>query len=400
MNFLKRAITSQLSHSSHPSRKSLFLLRPVTQSSYYSTTYKLNNPQTNKPRTQKPPQEPSGSSSSLTWSQRVKKQSDELTAWPRPSEIPFQAKVANLVNLIGHITTPIKFQSTPDGKYLSGAVFSQENESFDIPVVFEGDLAHVVASHVKKNDCVYVVGRLSEDPLPFVLSESQGKFHLLVENINFVQGFEKKAFDFKSKKSSASDAARNALSKTTIAEGENDASEKYSGKTVETGNFEPKISQTSLRNADTRRDGDSVWRDLVNNPTHWRDYREQKLKGLVKEKYPDFKNKDDGTALWLNKAPEFVWSGLQRLDFDGYAPKQKNMNVAKDEESWKSLVENPSKWWDNRVGKKNAKSPDFKHKETGDALWLNRSPDWVLSKLPPLKEPQNAPAGKKNMQAT
>lgn len=328
------------------------------------------------------------------------KESEELTAWPRPSEIPFQAKVANLVNLIGHITTPIKFQSTSDGRYLSGAIFSQENESFDIPVVFEGDLAHVVSSHVKKNDCVYVVGRLSEDPLPFVLSESQGKFHLVVENINFVQGFEKKAFDFKSKKKSASDAGRNTLSTTTIAENENDASERYSGKTAASGNFEPKIFQTSLRNADTRRDGVSVWRDLVNNPTHWKDYREQKFKGLVKEKHPDFKNKDDATALWLNKAPEFVLSGLQRLDFDGYASKQKNMSVAKDEESWKSLVEDPSKWWDNRVGKKNAKWPDFKHKETGDALWLNRSPDWVLSKLPPLEEPQNAPAGKKNMQAT
>jgi hypothetical protein len=33
----------------------------------------------------------------------------------------------------------------------------------------------------------------------------------------------------------------------------------------------------------------------------------------------------------------------------------------------------------------NAKAPDFKHKDTGEALWLNDSPAWVLSKLPPLR---------------
>lgn len=31
------------------------------------------------------------------------------------------------------------------------------------------------------------------------------------------------------------------------------------------------------------------------------------------------------------------------------------------------------------------RSPDFKHKETGEALWLSDSPTWVLSKLPPPK---------------
>ncbi|KAF2552805.1 hypothetical protein F2Q68_00037188 [Brassica cretica] len=58
------------------------------------------------------------------------------------------------------------------------------------------------------------------------------------------------------------------------------------------------------------------------------------------------------------------------------------------EESWKELVENPDKWWDNRIDKRNAKAPDFKHKETGEALWLNESPIWVLSKLPPVKKRQ------------
>ncbi|KAL3536303.1 hypothetical protein ACH5RR_004764 [Cinchona calisaya] len=362
MNFLKRAITSQLSHSS---RKCLFPLPPLTQSSFYATTRNLDNPQTLNPRTQKP-QEPSPSS---IGPQRVKKLTEELTVSSRPSEIPYQVKVANSLNLIGHITTPIKSHSTSDGKYLSVAIISQENfnQSFEIPVVFEGDLALVVASHVKKNDCVYVTGRLTEDPLPFVLCENQGNFHVVVENINFVEGFEKRAFEYKSNKN---------------------ACLKNSGKILESVNCEPKI------------DRDSLWRDLVNNPKHWRDFREQKFKGLVKERHPDFKRKDDGTALWLNEAPEFVLSGLQRLDSGVHSPMQKKGNVTKEEDSWKSLVENPSKWWDNRLDKKHAKGPDFRHKETGDVLWLDRLPDWVFSTLPPLKEQQNVASGRKNVQAT
>lgn len=36
-------------------------------------------------------------------------------------------------------------------------------------------------------------------------------------------------------------------------------------------------------------------------------------------------------------------------------------------------------------GKLKEKYPDFKHKETGKALWLTDSPAWVQPKLPSLK---------------
>lgn len=42
---------------------------------------------------------------------------------------------------------------------------------------------------------------------------------------------------------------------------------------------------------------------------------------------------------------------------------------------------------------RNARYPDFKHKETGEGLWLESSPSWVLPKLPPLK-PKQAETGK------
>lgn len=42
------------------------------------------------------------------------------------------------------------------------------------------------------------------------------------------------------------------------------------------------------------------------------------------------------------------------------------------------------------INQKSERHPDFKHKETGEALWLDSSPKWVLPKLPPLKEKQEA----------
>ncbi|KAK6160761.1 hypothetical protein DH2020_004142 [Rehmannia glutinosa] len=42
----------------------------------------------------------------------------------------------------------------------------------------------------------------------------------------------------------------------------------------------------------------------------------------------------------------------------------------------------PSEWWDNRNHKSNTKLPDFKHKDTGEVLWLkDNDPPWVRKQL-------------------
>jgi len=54
---------------------------------------------------------------------------------------------------------------------------------------------------------------------------------------------------------------------------------------------------------------------------------------------------------------------------------------------WRSLAEEPDTWWDNRDRKAqpgaNPRSPDFKHKESGEALWIESrdTPAWVLETL-------------------
>ncbi|GER41353.1 organellar single-stranded DNA binding protein 3 [Striga asiatica] len=150
----------------------------------------------------------------------------------------------------------------------------------------------------------------------------------------------------------------------------------------------------------------NLWRDLLKSPKQWWDYRGHKSNGLVKERHPDFKHKDSGNGLWLDSAPFWVSQRLAELEFDvkflrprlsqggeGVGEAENRVQGAKGEDSWKNLVENPNKWWDNRLGKKNPRSPDFKHKETGEGLWLSNMPEWALSRLPQSKD------GKKSIQA-
>ncbi|PIN15893.1 hypothetical protein CDL12_11453 [Handroanthus impetiginosus] len=53
------------------------------------------------------------------------------------------------------------------------------------------------------------------------------------------------------------------------------------------------------------------------------------------------------------------------------------------EELWQAFFANPTEWWDNRKNKRSPNYPDFKHKDTGEALWVeNRyNPPWVKSQL-------------------
>lgn len=49
---------------------------------------------------------------------------------------------------------------------------------------------------------------------------------------------------------------------------------------------------------------------------------------------------------------------------------------------WQVFFSNPYEWWDNRKNKLYPGSPDFKHKETGEVLWLSpNDPPWVKKQL-------------------
>ncbi|XP_058725188.1 protein OSB1, mitochondrial-like isoform X1 [Vicia villosa] len=49
---------------------------------------------------------------------------------------------------------------------------------------------------------------------------------------------------------------------------------------------------------------------------------------------------------------------------------------------WQVFFASPNEWWDRRKNKLNPNSPDFKHKDTGEALWLSKhNPPWVTRQL-------------------
>lgn len=403
-----------------------FYLHPIAalhHCNFYSTkaaTTIQKTQKVTKPRTQQKAPE-----KSYSFAQTIKKQAEAPPSalWPKPQPISYQAKVANFVNFIGNVEIPVKFVTDSDGKHFSVTVISLRSEggrgSLSIPVVFEGDLAHVTACHVKESDCVFVSGQFSVDPLKCMLSE---KFHVVAESINFVEGFEKNDLDGKlgfSSPAAGIDEVGRVRSKNVDdiefdgAKGKNSSIERpavtlYEAETVPqpVASVE-NVGSKSWEIGSKKKDANQIldlWSELVKQPLQWWDYRSHKANGLVKEKFPDFKQKGTGESLWISSAPKWILSALGKLEFDvkemkaekkvygfgGEGDSERKQNQSPDlENSWKNLVENPGKWWDNRAGKKNSKAPDFRHKETGEVLWLNRSPEWVLSELPPMKGGQN-----------
>ncbi|KAK1389382.1 Primosome PriB/single-strand DNA-binding [Heracleum sosnowskyi] len=49
---------------------------------------------------------------------------------------------------------------------------------------------------------------------------------------------------------------------------------------------------------------------------------------------------------------------------------------------WQVFFTNPLEWYDNRKSKKSPNHPDFRHKDTGEVLWLKHSdPPWIQKQL-------------------
>ncbi|KAK9099865.1 hypothetical protein Scep_023295 [Stephania cephalantha] len=258
----QRAISSPLMDTKH-------LLHPLTalQHSLYSTT-KSKTPK--KPKPQQSPEhgglemETRGYSNDDFVDDRQVRLYDgapkmgqmdakRARAWARPSEIPWQAKVVNSVNLIGLVGMPVQFEPSADGKYWAGTILEQEkNSNFPpiwIPLVFEGDLAHVAACHLKEKDLVHVAGRLVVDPPQFRLEQGNSSVQVMVDNLNFV----KKSYQPK----------------------ESHTLHKQHEQTTDFS-ANAHINESFM---------DSLWRELVSNPNKWRDNRKAKIEGLVRVSY-------------------------------------------------------------------------------------------------------------------
>nr|CAB3479427.1 unnamed protein product [Digitaria exilis] len=282
---------------------------------------------------------------------------------PRSPTIPFQPKVANTVRLVGNVAAPLHMQQTPDGRFYAVSVLVQDRRldipKFWVPIVFQDDLAQVLAHGLQ-----FVDSKVVETGA--ILDEEEG----CMEVVKAEKKLEEKRVTSKYPPSAGS--------------GYKNKWDKFS----------------------------NLWNDVITRPQDWIDNRPQKKDGSRSARYPDFKNKVSGEALWLDSAPPTV---LDKLDgmvfgtghgedkaFSSYTQKGTVANWSKfrkspdasalskqkpeEEELWRDLLDNPVNWWDNRTDKRTPKSPDFKHKESGEALWIgSKSPQWAVDALPSLK---------------
>ncbi|KZV58120.1 Plastid transcriptionally active 9 [Dorcoceras hygrometricum] len=108
----------------------------------------------------------------------IERHSAVLTDWPRPREIPFRVKFGEFDP---SCPEPCKFEDSSNKKPFAATVISRaaggEKNSLFIPVVFEGDLAHIVARHVQVNEFAFVSGKLTRDhPMQLLLNQYLGGF--------------------------------------------------------------------------------------------------------------------------------------------------------------------------------------------------------------------------------
>ncbi|RRT81566.1 hypothetical protein BHE74_00008267 [Ensete ventricosum] len=93
---------------------------------------------------------------------------------------------------------------------------------------------------------------------------------------------------------------------------------------------------------------------------------------------------------FLLKLLTACFSGNEGAKFGSYVGNSSGST----EKLWQAFFANPVDWWDNRKNKvaelsslqflqRNPKYPDFKHKDTGEALWIDsmNNPHWVKSQL-------------------
>ncbi|TKW18835.1 hypothetical protein SEVIR_5G457800v4 [Setaria viridis] len=313
---------------------------------------------------------------------------------PRPPTIPFQPKVANTVRLVGTVGAPVHLQRTPDGRFSAVSVLVQDRRidfpSFWVPIVFKDDLAQVAASHLKENDLVYVSGQLTCDVPPLKLDDGQANIQVLAHLLSFVDS--------------------NVVDTEAVMDEEEGFMEVVEPeKKVEAKRVSSKYPPGTFSGYRSKWDKfNKLWNDVITRPEDWNDHRPQKKNGSKSPKFPDFTNKVSKEALWLDSAQSTVLEKLDDVVFgSGYAacredkPYSTSTNWSKfrkspdasasskqkieEEELWRDLLDNPANWWDNRTDKRSPKSPDFKHKESGKALWIGfKTPQWAVDALPSL----------------
>ncbi|KAG5230965.1 protein OSB [Salix suchowensis] len=283
----------------------------------------------------------------------------------RPSTVEWKPSVVNLVRFIGTVDrSPIIYRTKGCGFGCYTLLHARDphvsNRRFRILVEMWGEMAKMCIQHVKPNDNIYVSGHLESYFRLDRTGNPNSSYKIIASELCFIAQHNQRS-DCQSLEEPESETC------LKFKEPESGACQKYmepySG--AETGVEKDRSHLCS-------------WKAFFSNPHEWWDRRKFKKNS----KFPDFKHKISGDALWLksNDAP-WIKTKLQLLDWKTgehfEAERHKNYLYL-----WQVFFSSPHEWWDNRENKENSASPDFKHKDTGEALWLSpNDPPWVKRQI-------------------
>ncbi|PON95016.1 Single-stranded DNA-binding protein [Trema orientale] len=202
-------------------------------------------------------------------------------AYPRPAEIQWKKELCNTVHLIGVVGVPVEIKHLPSGKVVAWTRLAVKKSSTDtswINLTFWDELAQVAFQHVQKGQQIYVYGRLISDTVESDDGKQQTYYKVVVQQLNFVE----KSFS--------------------------------SGTLYDRGGSDSTIPARKLGNnaANSDETVEELWQAFFANPVDWWDNRKTKRN----PKYPDFKHKDTGEALWIEGRynPPWVKAQLAILD--------------------------------------------------------------------------------------
>ncbi|KAL0712032.1 hypothetical protein Bca4012_019010 [Brassica carinata] len=289
----------------------------------------------------------------------------------KPLSTRFHFNQSNSVSLMGFVDQPIRVIDTkPDRFGVSTLLRVKDprdpNRSFRIPLSIWDVMARKCVAHLKPNDFISISGRLvSYDKSSGNENSSLGlRYQIKVSELNHVMAPPSHVLELRYPKSQTQ-------------------KQSFVPFTRKDDNFLYVLVSLEVVREDgieESKNGDiDLWEAFFANSDDWWDRRRSKKNPRL----PDFKHKDTDEALWLSSdtTPVWVTRHLELLDQrrgedDTEEPEHDEIHL------WKAFFANPDEWWDKRRNKKSPKLQDFKHKDTGEALWLNsETPVWVSRQL-------------------
>lgn len=345
----------------------------------------------------------------------------------RPETIEYQKELVNQVSLIGVVGRDVDIRYLDSGKVVANCSMkvprfslNADKEDMWFFLEFWDELAEIAAAHLKRNEHIFVSGSVWQENYTDKDNLQRKICKVKAKELKYVSSWETsvektdpkdlwknyfnnpsewwdnrlnkrnpKAPDFKNKTTGAplwiDSVTTPAWVKAQIQGHDAKEPSFVNGDSI----------QGERSNSKDNGDFESLWKSYFANPSEWWDNRDAKKN----PKAPDFKHKISGAALWIDSYSNPSWVKAQFEGHDAKEPSHVNVagewsnmkNDAQLESLWKTFLANPSEWWDNRDTKKSPRSPDFKHKTTGEALWINGCPDWVRLRLEVLASKSQTP---------